>query len=141
MTELIAYRYKQHAADGIHETQWTQWRSGRLRAEMMTELRQLGTSIAIVQCCVQRAEVDPINGRENDLWIWTRSTGWQKSNARNWFVDSCDPTARNDSGDDEDPFGKARGLTAEERDEIHRQVYGAHDDLTDAITAEEMATE
>lgn len=108
MTELIAYRYKQRAADG-GATPWTPWRSGRFRAEMMTELREINATneLIIVQCAVPRPEPDEINGRENDLWVWTRNGGWQKTNARNWFVDTCDPTHRYDDDDDDDPFGGA----------------------------------
>lgn len=142
MTELIAYRYKQRTADEIHETRWTTWRTGCLREAMMTELNRIGKhTVTIVQCCVPRGETDPIDGRFNDLWQWTPARGWHKSNNRNWFVDSCDPTQPMDADADDNPFGKGRELTLEERDAIRRQVYGTHDCLTDAITADEMATE
>lgn len=134
MTDLVAYRFKQKAADGYHETRWTEWRSGRLRAEMMKELRSIGEALTIAQCCTPRAEIDPINGRENDLWQWTRQRGWQLSNRSNWFVDSCDPTDRNDIID-EDPFSAPP--TIEDLKDADKQTQGIQH-ITDAITVHEM---
>ena len=139
MTELIAYRYRQRTADGMHITNWTEWQSGRLRGEMMAELMEVGKrNLIIVQCCVPRGETDPINGRFNDLWVWTPARGWKKSNARNWFVDSCDPTQRLD---DEDPF--THYVEPERLAYWRRKLYGTDgiQPITDAITADEMATE
>ncbi len=136
MTELIAYRYKQRAADG-GETIWTPWRSGRTRAEMMAELRELHATITIAQCAVPRSEPDEINGRANDLWIWTRRGGWKKSNNRNWFVDSCDPTQPN-VGNINEPF--EHPVSQERLDYYHRKLYGI-DNITNAITTDEMANE
>lgn len=138
MTELIAYRYKQRTADEMHTTRWTPWRSGRSREEMMAELRPIGNKLVIVQCCVPRAEINPIDMRENDLWVWLKNTGWKKTNGRNWFVDNCDPTHNYDTNDDEDPFGAGRVLTDEERKAIRRQIYGTPEDLTVAIMLDEM---
>lgn len=135
MTELIAYRYKQRSAAG-GATPFTPWRSGRRRAEMMAELREIGgDNLVIVQCCVPRAEVDELNGRENDLWIWKQHDGWRKTNTRNWFVDSCDPTR---ASCDEDPF--AHPMTQEQLDYWHRKLYGV-EDITAATELDEMTND
>lgn len=141
MTELIAYRYRQLAADGMHQLKWSKWKSGRLRSEMMAELTQIGKSnLVIVECCVPRATVDPINGRENDLWIWTRRVGWKKATYLNWYADSCDPTVRND-GNSDDPFDEP--IDPERLAYWRKKLYGENSvqPITDAITTDEMATD
>ncbi len=143
MTELIAYRYKQIAADGFSVTDWTPWRSGRLRGEMMAELRERRSRDELIaaQCAVPRSEPDPIDGRENDLWEWNPALGWRKTNSRNWFVDSCDPTHRYDTENINEPFEQP--ISKERLDYWHKKLYGSDgvEDITAAIEADEMTTD
>ena len=138
MTDLIAYRYKTRL-----RREWCKWRAGRLRDNMMIELREIGTAqLTIVQCVVPRRNgTDPTNGAANELWEWTASKPyWHRVNRRNWFADSCDPTYNYDDDDPDEPFGKAIPLTDEQRAEIHRQVYGI-DHVSHGMLAFEMAEE
>lgn len=138
MKELIAYRYKSRSADGLHETSWTPWRSGCLRSEMMTELRENGgaSTVTRVQCVVKKAEPDPVTLRENDLWEWSRKRGWYKSNRRNWYADSFDPTIRPKPEDMLEPWDIP---ISRERMEYWEKKFRGIDDITHAITNDEMS--
>lgn len=136
MTELIAYRYKLRTATG-GVTAWTSWRTGRLRGEMMAELREHGRdTVVIAQCCVPRSEPDETTGRDNYLWEWTKRNGWKKTDRRNWFVDSCDPTYRPE--EQVEPWDLP--ISQERLIYWHKKLYGI-EDITNAITTAEMAEE